>query len=45
LSLLIIFLTLVTINIATPSIGFAVFFIFPAVYEKYLENQVNRQYK
>jgi hypothetical protein len=41
LSILIIFLILITINVATPSIGFAVFFIFPSVYEKYLENSSN----
>lgn len=40
LTILIIFLILTTINVATPSIGFAVFFIFPTVYEKYFENQI-----
>lgn len=34
-AVLTIFLILITINVATPSIGFAVFFIFPTLYELY----------
>lgn len=36
LTILIIFLILITINNATPSIGFAVFFIFPTLYDSML---------
>lgn len=37
LAIMIVFLIIITINNATPSVGFAVFFIFPTIYDWYIE--------
>lgn len=40
LTVIIIFLIIITINNATPSLGFAVFFIYPSLYDWYMEKNL-----
>jgi hypothetical protein len=42
LAILFVFLIQVTINNATPSIGFATFFIYPTLYDLYLKRKINK---